>query len=189
MPRTCRIALCLLLVMLLVVPACRARPDASVSPDQRVTTNDTAPRGYQTLVEAYINLVAGDDVSTGDRKAMRDLFDDRAPGRSVDLNGDAKPERILAAGYVFEDGEKRIARGATGNGEAWVLTRRHGTWHQIGRVGGLKCHVLNDRTNGWLDLSNSWDMGVEHIRTTYRYRDGRYRAAEKTRYNQSKARP
>jgi hypothetical protein len=77
----------------------------------------------------------------------------------ADLNGDEIEEAI-----VFPTGSENEFRGASGNGDIFVLKRalnkKYEAWKIIGVLSGNALHIESRKTNGYFNVIVHWTMGA-----------------------------
>ena len=129
-------------------------------------------RSLEPAAELLVDLLNIDEYM--DRQATLALYR-KQPGYPVDLNGDGQDEYICEpTWYIDRKGCKSSMRGATGNGQAWVLAKRDGQWVEIGDVSGKATYLRSTSTNGWRDIENYVDSGVVNYQFLFKYHNGRY---------------
>ena len=78
----------------------------------------------------------------------------------IDLNGDEIEEAI-----VFPIGSGSEFRGASGNGDIFVLKRtsnkKSATWKLIGILSGRALYIESRKTNGYFNVILQWDISAD----------------------------
>jgi hypothetical protein len=112
------------------------------------------------------------NICQGDVTTEKNL---RVESQAVDLNSDGKKEEYI---IMPRDVCGRDVRGASSNGDIWVIKKNANTWEIIGTLTG-NCYVITkDRVNGFYTILTNWhnssNSGAETLYTWEKDADGRY---------------
>lgn len=117
--------------------------------------------------ELYKNICQGDLTTEKNLKVE---------SQAVDLNSDGKKEEYI---IMPRDVCGRDVRGASSNGDIWVIKKNANSWELIGTLTG-NCYVITkDKTNGYFTILTNWhDSATTGAETLYEWErdtDGKYK--------------